>query len=669
MGTEFIKQSTARTILVGPILDTDGAPYTTDDLVYTDFKITKAGSETTLNASATVTHSHQGQFRLALQTADTDTLGGCVVSLNKADLAMAPKTLMVIGSAIFTTDVESTGLRTVNTTSIAGSGTGPTRLNQMLNTDWATFYDDTNKRIRAGVSGFIDTTLTETSAGYIAAAVKKFFDKATPTGTINSLPDAVAGAAGGLFIAGTNAATSVTTALTANIIGDVTGSLSGSVGALATAALQDVTQEIHGTSGTVWHVATAALGGDDGNDGLTWDTPKLSPVTVAAGATAGDVILLGPGTLACGDAVFEPPDGVSVYGCGSDATTVTSAATKTAKGSCFRPASNATARGFTIEGTVETDQAGVGSYDEAGTPQVEFTDAVLEDIVTRNVDTGLFVTQCDYTAWTQRQCNFRGKYVGVCIASSDATVHEVISYDSVAHATGGVAYPRGWVTIGAKSYVYGGKIFAESGTSTTTGIDATGSSVFEGMGVNIDSTETSGTALDVVQGGDATIRLTGCQYDRTKTTGTVTDIARVVTDTSGYVYLNTAWDAAKTASQHNAAAVVTALGTGSTLTDCLTATGFSTLDAAGIRTAVGMESANLDTQLTAIVGDTNELQADWTDGGRLDLILDATLADTAELQADWTDGGRLDLLLDSAVAGSSALTLSSEGTSLSSEEQ
>lgn len=40
----------------------------------------------------------------------------------------------------------------------------------------------------------------------------------------------------------------------------------------------------------------------------------------------------------------------------------------------------------------------------------------------------------------------------------------------------------------------------------------------------------------------------------------------------------------------------------------VTATGFSTLDAAGVRTAVGLSSANLDTQLAAIVADTNELQ-------------------------------------------------------------
>ncbi|MDB4263162.1 hypothetical protein N9842_03045, partial [Porticoccaceae bacterium] len=58
----------------------------------------------------------------------------------------------------------------------------------------------------------------------------------------------------------------------------------------------------------------------------------------------------------------------------------------------------------------------------------------------------------------------------------------------------------------------------------------------------------------------------------------------------------------------------------------------------------------LDTEVAAILADTNELQGDWANGGRLDLLLDAVLADTAELQSDWVNGGRLDLLLDSVIS-------------------
>lgn len=43
--------------------------------------------------------------------------------------------------------------------------------------------------------------------------------------------------------------------------------------------------------------------------------------------------------------------------------------------------------------------------------------------------------------------------------------------------------------------------------------------------------------------------------------------------------------------------------------------------------------ASIQTDTTAIVADTNELQTDWANGGRLDLIIDAILVDTAEIGA------------------------------------
>ena len=81
----------------------------------------------------------------------------------------------------------------------------------------------------------------------------------------------------------------------------------------------------------------------------------------------------------------------------------------------------------------------------------------------------------------------------------------------------------------------------------------------------------------------------------------------------------------------------------------------------------------LDTEIAAILADTNELQTDWADGGRLDLILDARasqtsvdtvdgivdsiLVDTNELQTDWANNGRLDLILDARASQSSVDTV------------
>lgn len=44
--------------------------------------------------------------------------------------------------------------------------------------------------------------------------------------------------------------------------------------------------------------------------------------------------------------------------------------------------------------------------------------------------------------------------------------------------------------------------------------------------------------------------------------------------------------------------------------------------------SLGKAVGDIETDVTATLADTNELQGDWTNGGRLDLIIDAILADT-----------------------------------------
>jgi hypothetical protein len=55
--------------------------------------------------------------------------------------------------------------------------------------------------------------------------------------------------------------------------------------------------------------------------------------------------------------------------------------------------------------------------------------------------------------------------------------------------------------------------------------------------------------------------------------------------------------------------------------------------AANLATVAGY----LDTEISAILADTNELQTDWVDGGRLDLIIDAINAKTTNLPSDPAD--------------------------------
>ncbi|MDH5786980.1 MAG: hypothetical protein OEZ40_01630 [Candidatus Bathyarchaeota archaeon] len=87
----------------------------------------------------------------------------------------------------------------------------------------------------------------------------------------------------------------------------------------------------------------------------------------------------------------------------------------------------------------------------------------------------------------------------------------------------------------------------------------------------------------------------------------------------------------------------------------------ATMDDAYTATRAGyldeLAAANIPADLDAALADTNELQTDWTNGGRLDLIIDAIVADTGELQTDWANGGRLDLLVDAIKTITDTLTL------------
>jgi hypothetical protein len=107
--------------------------------------------------------------------------------------------------------VSSRGTSTLTQTQVSGyagpiltdNTTGAVKLSSGTGTGQLDF---TGGVVKSSLVQILGTAITET-AGLIAAAFSKFFNKATPTGTVNSLPDAVAGAASGLLIAGSNAAT------------------------------------------------------------------------------------------------------------------------------------------------------------------------------------------------------------------------------------------------------------------------------------------------------------------------------------------------------------------------------------------------------------------------------------------------------------------------------
>jgi len=173
----ILKTNTAVRIPVGPLVDpTDGITAETGltvtglsvqlykmvndggAVVRTQFAPTASGGD---NDMALVASSTDGMYDLELTAAQLNFLGNARVSFYDVD-----------GFCVHWIDIQVVSAAYFNW--IFGSTIPEVNLAQILG-----------------------TALTETP-GQIAAAFKKFFDKPTPTGTINSLPDAVAGANGGL---------------------------------------------------------------------------------------------------------------------------------------------------------------------------------------------------------------------------------------------------------------------------------------------------------------------------------------------------------------------------------------------------------------------------------------------------------------------------------------
>lgn len=96
---QWLKQSTAATVLVGPVLDSAGAAVTS--AVIGDFNITKNGSTAAMAAAASVTHSHNGFYLLTFTTGNTDTLGRLDISVNNAAMQMTNHRFEILAATTF----------------------------------------------------------------------------------------------------------------------------------------------------------------------------------------------------------------------------------------------------------------------------------------------------------------------------------------------------------------------------------------------------------------------------------------------------------------------------------------------------------------------------------------------------------------------------------------
>lgn len=150
------RQSTAKTFLVGPILDADGVAKT--DEVVGSIKVTKNGTVGVANGSSTLTHDHTGKYKYAAAAGDLDTCGVVEISLNSTTNAMGVVRLQVIEEAVYDAiyAASATGLLPANVTQIGGDTQSATDLKDFADTG----YDPSTHKVQNVV--LTDTTTTNT---------------------------------------------------------------------------------------------------------------------------------------------------------------------------------------------------------------------------------------------------------------------------------------------------------------------------------------------------------------------------------------------------------------------------------------------------------------------------------------------------------------------------
>ncbi len=219
------------------------------------------------------------KFTTSVDGLPTSLLGSPVISVYKTN-----STTQSVTGVTLSVDFDSvTGLNHVNITTVSDG----------------TFYAaacDFDVVITTGTVGSVDQA--GVVVGHFSIANRSTSAIKTKT---DFLPSATAGAAGGVFIAGTNAATTITTGLTTAIVGNITGNLSGSVGSV-TGAVGSVTGAVGSVTGAVGSV-TGAVGSVTGAVGSVTSGVTLAANAVSAAALAADAVdeilddTIGDGTI------------------------------------------------------------------------------------------------------------------------------------------------------------------------------------------------------------------------------------------------------------------------------------------------------------------------------------------------------------------------------------
>ena len=301
---QFLKQSTVATTIVGPVLDSTGAEFTT--LVLTDLNISKNGATPAAITSGTLTHVANGWYTLAFATGNVDTLGRLDITCTLSTKQLPPKSFMVLPATVFDALV-------TNATNVTGGLVAATATVSAA----AGYIGSTTAAIVADASGRVDMgkalgQAVTLDANNVLNVSSKYWAGTAITAT--SIPVATAaGAAGGLMISGSNVGTTTFGALTVTGATTLTGAVSlgstlGVTGtttfaAINTGALGVTTFTASGAvalqSTFIVTGATTFTGNVGLSDGLTIAAPSTlnrAGITITGNGTGAGVITTGGST-------------------------------------------------------------------------------------------------------------------------------------------------------------------------------------------------------------------------------------------------------------------------------------------------------------------------------------------------------------------------------------
>jgi hypothetical protein len=214
----LLKQSTAATVIVGPVLDSAGAAVTT--AVVGDFRLAKEGTSAVLSG-ATVTHDANGYYLIALTSTNTNTVGRLAIYSNNTAQSMGTTRFMVLLPSVYDALVTNA----VNTSGGLPSATGSiTALAGAI----STFAGGAVASVTGGVT--VSTNNDKTGYSLTQSFPSNFSSLAITAGgavTAGTVSDKT-----GYSLTATTGLGNQTANITGNLSGTV-GSVTGSVGSIS----------------------------------------------------------------------------------------------------------------------------------------------------------------------------------------------------------------------------------------------------------------------------------------------------------------------------------------------------------------------------------------------------------------------------------------------------